>query len=317
MGWGKFDDRYPSNRKIRPLSDAGFRLDVSAILWCSENLTDGFVPRDELHLASDVKHPVKAADELVRRGRWHLAGEGCDTETCPTGKPADGWQIHDYLDFNDTKEMVDARRAADRKRKRKPTVPDGTPPPGDGKGQPDSKRSPAGIPEESASESGTENERSPNGVQPSALPRGRTRAPAPRPVPSLTASGDDPTDLASVDAHDEREPDHGPAGALTALYAVGVPMTDHGRAHRTIAAALDHYDPDLVRRGVLQLIAEDRACTPDTLRIAIHAGDEPAAAQPGQQRRRTATEKADAWLTVGVEPHEQAPPLRAITGGAT
>jgi hypothetical protein len=43
MPWAKFDDRYPWHRKVRPLSDAAFRLDVSAICWCAENLTDGVI----------------------------------------------------------------------------------------------------------------------------------------------------------------------------------------------------------------------------------------------------------------------------------
>lgn len=310
MGWGKFDDRYPSNRKIRPLSDAGFRLDVSAILWSSENLTDGFIPRDELHLASDVKQPVKAAAELVKRGRWHLAGEGCDTDTCPAGTPGDGWQIHDYLGFNESKQMVEDRRKADRERKRKPSSSGGRPPRGPGGVPEDSSRNPGGGQPESTPEAA--------GIpsDPSRMPAGahaRSRPPS-RPVPSPNTSGDDPTPLASGDAS---ERDHGPAGALSALYAAGVPMTDHGRAHRTIAAALDRYDPTLVRRGVLQLIAEDRACTPDTLRIAIHADDPPPAGQqPG--RRRTATEKAAGWLTVGLDDPttDTGPALRAITGGA-
>lgn len=318
MGWGKFDDHYPSNRKIRPLSDAGFRLDVSSILWSSANLTDGFIPRDELHLASDVKQPGKAATELVRRGRWHAAGEGCRTETCPAGKPGDGWQIHDYLGFNDSKKVVEDRRTLDRNRKRKKPDPGGTTPPEPPGIPEDSDRNLVGIPEDST----PEGDRNPSGIQPSARPRARTRAPAPRPVPSpSTSGGDDPTDLATVDAgeaRDDIEPghDHGPTGAITALYAAGVPLTDHGKAHRAIAAGIQRYGPDNVRRGVLRLIAEDRACTPDTLRIAIHA-DDPPASTPGQPRRRTASEKASGWLTVGLdEPDDPGPQLRAISGGA-
>ena len=40
MPWAKFDDRYPWHRKVRGLSDAAFRMDVSAVCWCAENLTD-------------------------------------------------------------------------------------------------------------------------------------------------------------------------------------------------------------------------------------------------------------------------------------
>jgi hypothetical protein len=115
MPWGKFDDRYPWHRKIRPLSDAAFRLDVSAILWCSENLTNGVIAADQLTLVSDVKRPAKAAAELVKQVRWHEHGHTCDD--CPAPPPG-GWAVHDWLDFNPARAKVEEdrekRRAAGR-----------------------------------------------------------------------------------------------------------------------------------------------------------------------------------------------------------
>lgn len=193
MGWAKFDDRFPSNRKVRPLSDAGFRLDVSAICWCSEQLTDGRIARDELAQVSDVRQPGKAATELVRRGRWHLAGQGCGTDACPTGEGDDGWQIHDYLVYNPTKATVLARRDADNRRKRAPG-PSGTPPPTPNALQPDSDRKGTGIRKDS--------ERNPAGVRADA-----SRA-LPRPDPARpegTAGEGGETPLPKADAR-EHEP---------------------------------------------------------------------------------------------------------------
>jgi hypothetical protein len=112
MPWAKFDDRYPWHRKVRPLSDAAFRLDVSAICWCAENLTDGVILPEHLPLVSDVKRPAKAAAELVRQQRWHDDAAGCGV--CPD-VPAGGWVIHDYLDYNPTREKVEEDREKRRK----------------------------------------------------------------------------------------------------------------------------------------------------------------------------------------------------------
>jgi hypothetical protein len=115
MTWGRFDDRYPSNRKIGRLSDAAFRLDVSGILWSSENLTDGRIAPDELGLIPKIKRPKACAAELVEKGRWHISGHLC--ERCP--QVDDGWIIHDYHEYNPTAEKVREEKQAKAKRQRK------------------------------------------------------------------------------------------------------------------------------------------------------------------------------------------------------
>lgn len=97
MPWARFEDRFPSNRKIRKLDDAAFRLYVSAICWSAENLTDGVVEVDDLPLVSDVKQPSDLVQTLVQLGLW---------ETRPGG-----WFIHDYFEYNPTAEQVKAERS--------------------------------------------------------------------------------------------------------------------------------------------------------------------------------------------------------------
>lgn len=99
MPWARFDDRFPSNRKIRLLSDGAFRLYVSAICWSAENLTDGVVKTNELRLVADVKSARTRAKELVEAGLFEVL-EGV------------GWKIHDYHEYNPTAEQVRADRAA-------------------------------------------------------------------------------------------------------------------------------------------------------------------------------------------------------------
>jgi hypothetical protein len=96
MPWARFDEEFPAHRKVRPLTDAAFRLHVSAICWSNRNLTDGLIPDDELPYVSDVKNPEKATGQLELRGLW---------ERTPSG-----WLIHDYLEFNPPAAFVEAER---------------------------------------------------------------------------------------------------------------------------------------------------------------------------------------------------------------
>ncbi len=96
MPWVKLDDRFPSHRKIDLLSDRAFRLYVSALCWCSENLTEGFIPDENVTRIARVRSTKATAKELEGRGLWERVDGG--------------WQIHDYLDYNPTRAAVQAER---------------------------------------------------------------------------------------------------------------------------------------------------------------------------------------------------------------
>ncbi|MGW2267109.1 hypothetical protein [Streptomyces koyangensis] len=118
------DDRFPSHRKVALLGDRAFRLHVSAICWCAENLTDGRISDRELPLVAKVRGVKATAQVLVDAGLWDRLG--------------DGWQIHDYLDYNPSREQVLAERKKNaerqerfrRRKNGKPTAPSD----GDGNG---------------------------------------------------------------------------------------------------------------------------------------------------------------------------------------
>lgn len=117
MSWVRSDDQSSIHRKVRPLSDAAYRLNQEAREWCSRNLTDGRIAADEFP-GSSCRATAKYAAELVRRGLWHKAGaDHCGHERCePPG--ADGYSIHDYLDYNPSAEQVARERAAKAERQR-------------------------------------------------------------------------------------------------------------------------------------------------------------------------------------------------------
>ena len=120
MPWVRFDDQFPIHRKVAGLSDAAFRLHVSAIFWCARNLMDGYVPREDLDdVCARVRTPARFAAECVRRRAWHEAPEPCDSPKCPPPVDSDGWRIHDYLEYQPSAEQVRLEREAKAKRQQR------------------------------------------------------------------------------------------------------------------------------------------------------------------------------------------------------
>lgn len=102
MTWLKKDDRFPEHRKIRRLSDGAYRLHDTALCACAKDETDGLVTESDI---ADMQHGErlrKYVPALVLAGLW-----------VPV---ANGWRIHDYLDYNPSHAQLDDKRAADRKR---------------------------------------------------------------------------------------------------------------------------------------------------------------------------------------------------------
>lgn len=131
LTWVRYDDNVRNHPKVESLDDATYRLWREAIEWCAQNLTDGVILTRQLGLTS-IRASTARARRLVERGLWHLASEGdvCDSKHCPPSG-ADGWVIHDYLDYQPTAEAARHEQAKARERKRrwlearKNGVPDG------------------------------------------------------------------------------------------------------------------------------------------------------------------------------------------------
>lgn len=125
MPWVRFDDQFTVHRKVRGLSDSAFRLHAEAIFWCARNLTDGFVPAEDLHVLATARRPLKFVPELVIRRSWHLADEACDSKKCPAHQDhqpdptRDGWLLHDYFEYQPTKAKVLDERAKNAGRQKK------------------------------------------------------------------------------------------------------------------------------------------------------------------------------------------------------
>jgi hypothetical protein len=103
MPWARLDDRINLDAKILALSDPAHRMWTCGLAYCSFNLTDGFIPEHAIH-AFGVRalNKAKVACELCtptvagKKALW--------------SKVDDGYRVNDYLDWNDSKETVQAAR---------------------------------------------------------------------------------------------------------------------------------------------------------------------------------------------------------------
>ncbi|MEV5770119.1 hypothetical protein AB0L49_02445 [Streptomyces antimycoticus] len=290
MPWARFDDRFPSNRKIRLLSDGAFRLYVSAICWSAENLTDGVIKSTELRLVADVRSARKRAEELVESGLWEAL-------------PESGWRIHDYHEYQPTAAQVNADRKAKSarqqrwrdKKKGDDTPPDpptdtddvdaSTPPSRDASGDAAPRaRVPGPARPDPSPPSGGE------GVCASTGSRGRADK-AHTPIPTNFQPSSKSLDWAEHDGHLDR------LGGRSGLIAVTAAFVDWHTAKGTRAA-----DPDALWR---KWVREQRTTPAATAQQGAFLVPLPGGADSATARRNAARDDLEAI----------AEELRAMNGG--
>jgi hypothetical protein len=117
--WFRSDDKFHSNPKVRRVrrSHPTKRRDASAVgvwhqaaTWSADNMMDGFVPEEVVETFDDdwetiVQRLVEAVGP---------SGHGLFEPAEVGGEP--GWIVHDFLEFNDSKEKILADRNAERMR---------------------------------------------------------------------------------------------------------------------------------------------------------------------------------------------------------
>lgn len=102
MTWLKLDDKFAGHPKISPLSHGAFRLHVAGMLYAAQHETDGRIP---LEIVSTLIPGYRRGFlvELGDHGLWEPNG----------GKAFD---IHDFTEYNPSREQMQAKRAATKKR---------------------------------------------------------------------------------------------------------------------------------------------------------------------------------------------------------
>lgn len=306
MPWVKLDDRFPSHRKIALLSDRAFRLHVSALCWCAENLTDGHITDRELPLVAKIRGMKATAKALEDAGLWDRV-EG-------------GWIVHDYLDYNPSREQVLAERKKNaerqerhrRRRNGKPLPPDSSQTPETHDGDTNAAR-----PRHDGDMTATGNRPvSETYQQVSEFRNGVTNDAPTRPVPTR------PSDMAEVGGGSTgsgglpaQRPDglspHNPSPA-TAQTIVGEwidrcakrpPSQTIGQASKQIKKLLDEgIDADDIRRGLARWMAKGSApsAIPSFVNEAMNAGPRPSnvVALPTGQTLTGTDAKCAGWSAV-------------------
>lgn len=109
MAWVRLDDRFHGNRKVRRAwrnSRASVGLFTLSLTYCAQHETDG---RIDLEWVEDTlpspKDRNKAIAALLDAGLWVVH--------------ADGYEVHDYLDYNESRAALTERRTREAERKRR------------------------------------------------------------------------------------------------------------------------------------------------------------------------------------------------------
>ena len=97
MAWVRLHDAAMTHPKVGQLSDKAFRLWVWGLSHCQMYLTDGLIGTDSI-----PPRLKRALDDLVSVGLWEAH--------------AGGFRVHDYLDWNDSKDVVMQKRNAAKER---------------------------------------------------------------------------------------------------------------------------------------------------------------------------------------------------------
>lgn len=105
MSHSRFALGFTRHRKVHRLSDAAFRLWVTAVDYATEQTTNGRITTHDLDvLPGSSRKRDELVAELVALGLWEVT--------------SDGWQIHDFLDWQDSADVVERRRESARERMR-------------------------------------------------------------------------------------------------------------------------------------------------------------------------------------------------------
>lgn len=106
MAWVRIHDGAMGNLKIMRLSNSAFRLWIRGLCYCQTHLTDGLIPREALRMLDAKRADVDALSSVLVEGKSSL-WERIE---------AFGFKVHDYLDWNDSREVVESKRAGGRRR---------------------------------------------------------------------------------------------------------------------------------------------------------------------------------------------------------
>lgn len=268
---------FPRDPKVRALvrygADAGLARDlyVQMCLYCKENLTDGYVPAEEVGVLA-YPLPIDQANQLAKQ----LASVGLIKEV--SNGEAQGWHVLGYLKRNGSKQDVErlsqVRAEAGRKGGRPPAKPAGRPAKPAGQKPARASGNQIGKQNESRPNPYTETESETESSK--TLPAQDPPAPAEPAEPTLTQR----------------------SKRLTDAYAEAEPMCKWPAVNGVVLSAIKsgRFADEEIRAALLRLAAEGRSVTIDSLRTElagfpprIGRGHSPEPVSAADQRRADVT----------------------------
>ena len=96
MAWTRIDDKFLMNPKIQSAGVYGMALYLSGLIYSNTNLTDGYIPEVMLPALCGLSYQTpgkRIAGILVDLNLWE--------------RVSGGYQIHDFLTFNKSKQEID------------------------------------------------------------------------------------------------------------------------------------------------------------------------------------------------------------------
>lgn len=103
MSWIKLDDQWMDHPKIIRAGRDARDIWLASITWCAKHLTDGYFPTELLPSLAVMAGVDVANCQTFARTLLDL---------CLWDATDDGYIVHDYLDYNPTKEQTETNRIA-------------------------------------------------------------------------------------------------------------------------------------------------------------------------------------------------------------
>lgn len=123
MAWVRLDDRFPHNPKVLKAGPLGLAMQVAAICYCNQHLTDGFLPSQAAsHLLDFSGLAMRCWDNGIVGGGvdadWRVVVQDL-VEARLWVECEGGWRIHDYLEYQPSKSQVLQARSQNANRQAK------------------------------------------------------------------------------------------------------------------------------------------------------------------------------------------------------
>lgn len=241
--WLKVDDQFGEHPKVRQLGAVrapALGVWLLCACWSANNLTDGWVPAE---VARRFDPRLRHVGKLLAVGLLEAGNQ----------KAENGYQLHDWSDYQPTRAVVTAER--DRWRRRKAD-------------QRKSKMSHGESTRDSHGDSPRDSHGDTEGMS-RECPTGSPSPPVPVPVPRDTAT---PSGVAAESLRATAAPTEiKRAQSITDAYVAEVPLSKYPAILGIVRKALhcNRYSDDAVRDALLRLAVDGRAVTVDSLRTEL------------------------------------------------